>query len=303
MGACGKALEAELVRALAEDLPARLDDGGVIAAGYDGELDGYRGLRDNSRRDRGWACRRSMRPGYGVASLKIKRHHAQLGYVIEVPVSASSRMKDREDLMFRQGTASNARFSTEELSGLDARIAEAAERAAMREKTIFNVLVESILAEQALPVLAKALAVLDVLQSCAMLAGGGSWCRPDVTDDTAFDLQACRHPVVESALPKGTRFTPNGCDLSPNRRVMLLTGPNMAGKSTFLRQTALAIILAQGGFPVAAEKAQIGIVDQLFSRVGASDDLARGRSTFMVEMTETAAILNQAGPQLAGGGR
>ncbi|MCP1195239.1 DNA mismatch repair protein MutS [Acetobacter senegalensis] len=288
-------LEAELVRALAEDLPARLDDGGVIAAGYDGELDGYRGLRDNSRRVvAGLQIEYASR--YGVASLKIK-HHAQLGYVIEVPVGASSRMKDRDDLMFRQGTASNARFSTEELAGLDARIAEAAERAAAREKAVFNALVDAVLAEQTLPVLAKALAVLDVQQSCAMLAAGGSWCRPDVTDDTAFDLQACRHPVVESALPKGTRFTPNGCDLSPNRRVMLLTGPNMAGKSTFLRQTALAVILAQGGFPVAAEKATIGVVDQLFSRVGASDDLARGRSTFMVEMTETAAILNQAGPR------
>lgn len=288
-------LQAELTRALAEDLPARLEDGGVIAAGYDGELDGYRGLRDNSRRivaglQADYATR------FGVNTLKIK-HHAQLGYVIEVPVAASARMKDRDDLMFRQGTASNARFSTEELSGLDARIAEAAERAAVREKALFNALADTVLAEQDVPVLAKALAVLDVLQSCATLATGGSWCRPVVSDDGAFDLHACRHPVVEAALPKGTRFTPNGCDLSPKRRVMLLTGPNMAGKSTFLRQTALSVILAQGGFPVAAEKAHIGVVDQLFSRVGASDDLARGRSTFMVEMTETAAILNQAGPR------
>lgn len=288
-------LQAELTRALAENLPARLEDGGVIAPGYDGELDGYRGLRDNSRRivaglQTDYAAR------FGVASLKIK-HHAQLGYVIEVPVSASSRMKDQDGLMFRQGTASNARFSTEELSGLDAKIAEAGERAAAREKGLFTALAEAVLAEQDVPVLAKALAVLDVLQSCATLAAGGSWCRPVVTDDGAFDLHGCRHPVVEAALPKGTRFTPNGCDLSPKRRVMLLTGPNMAGKSTFLRQTALAIILAQGGFPVAADKAHIGVVDQLFSRVGASDDLARGRSTFMVEMTETAAILNQAGPR------
>lgn len=288
-------LEAELMRAVADDLPARQDDGGVIAAGYDGELDGYRGLRDNSRRIvAGLQTEYASR--FGVASLKIK-HHAQLGYVIEVPVAASARIKDRDDLMFRQGTASNARFSTEELSSLDARIAEAAERAASREKAVFAALVDRILAEETLPVLARALAVLDVLQSCALLAAGGSWCRPVVTDDTAFVLEGCRHPVVEAALPKGTRFTPNGCDLSANRRVMLLTGPNMAGKSTFLRQTALAVLLAQGGFPVSADKAHIGIVDQLFSRVGASDDLARGRSTFMVEMTETAAILNQAGPR------
>jgi len=151
----------------------------------------------------------------------------------------------------------------------------------------------------ALSACASALARLDVLQSCARLAEGGRWCRPHVTDDDAFCIRAGRHPVVEDALVASTgstAFVPNDCDLSASRRVLLLTGPNMAGKSTYLRQNALLAILAQAGLPAPAESAEIGIVDQLFSRVGAADDLARGRSTFMVEMTETAAILNQAGP-------
>ncbi len=144
---------------------------------------------------------------------------------------------------------------------------------------------------------ADALAALDVAQSCARLAEGGAWCRPVVSDDAAFHLEAVRHPVVEAALAGSAAFVPNGCDLSPDRRLLLLTGPNMAGKSTYLRQNALAVILAQSGLPVPAASARIGVVDRLFSRVGASDDLARGRSTFMVEMTETAAILHQAGPR------
>jgi DNA mismatch repair protein MutS len=134
-------------------------------------------------------------------------------------------------------------------------------------------------------------------QSAASLAAGGEWCRPQVTDDAGFRIRAGRHPVVEAAMKGAARFVPNDCDLSPERRVLLLTGPNMAGKSTFLRQNALFVILAQAGLPVPAETAEIGICDRLFSRVGAADDLARGRSTFMVEMTETAAILNQAGPR------
>lgn len=288
-------LEAELHKALAEDLPARLDDGGVIATGYDAELDEHRTLRDNSRRLIA-ALQSDYATRFEVSNLKI-RHHAQLGYVMEVPVAASARLKDHPDLILRQGTASMARFATEELASLNVRITEAAEKAAQREKIVFAALTAKVLAERELPELAQALAVLDVLQSCALLATGGTWCRPDVCEDTSFHLEGCRHPVVEAALPPGARFTPNGCVLAPERRIMLLTGPNMAGKSTFLRQTALAVILAQGGFPIAADQARIGIVDQLFSRVGASDDLARGRSTFMVEMTETAAILNQAGPR------
>ncbi|MBB2156210.1 DNA mismatch repair protein MutS [Gluconacetobacter diazotrophicus] len=288
-------LEARLKQALAEDLPARVEDGGVIAAGFDAELDAERALRDDSRRVIA-GLQNDYAQKFGLASLKI-RHHAQLGYVIEVPAATAPRLRERTDLILRQGTASAARFSTEELVSLDRRIAEAAERAATRERRIFAALVREILDEPAPPVIAGALAVLDVLQSCADLAAGGMWCRPEVTDDDAFTLTACRHPVVEAALPRSERFTPNDCVLEPAQRVMLLTGPNMAGKSTFLRQTALAVILAQAGLPVPAKAARIGVVDRLFSRVGASDDLARGRSTFMVEMTETAAILNQAGPR------
>ncbi|WP_323991206.1 DNA mismatch repair protein MutS [Nguyenibacter sp. L1] len=289
------ALEARLNQALAEDLPARLEDGGVIAPGFDGELDAERALRDDSRRIIA-GLQNDYAQKFGLASLKI-RHHAQLGYVIEIPAAAAGRLRERSDLILRQGTASAARFSTDELVGLDRRIAEAAERAAARERLIFAALVREILDDPGPPAIAGALARLDVLQSCADLAAGGLWCRPEVTDDDAFTLTACRHPVVEAALPRSERFTPNDCVLEPAQRVMLLTGPNMAGKSTFLRQTALAVILAQAGLPVPAKAARIGVVDRLFSRVGASDDLARGRSTFMVEMTETAAILNQAGPR------
>jgi DNA mismatch repair protein MutS len=144
---------------------------------------------------------------------------------------------------------------------------------------------------------AAALASLDVTQSAAKLSEGGTWVRPTVTETDEFSIKSGRHPVVESALTSHGAFVPNHCDLSAERRVMLLTGPNMAGKSTFLRQNALFVVLAQAGLPVPAESAVLGIVDRLFSRVGAADDLARGRSTFMVEMTETAAILHQAGPK------
>ncbi|WP_264812389.1 DNA mismatch repair protein MutS, partial [Gluconacetobacter sacchari] len=291
----GTALEERLKHALADSLPARVEDGGVIAAGFDPELDAERGLRDDSRRIIA-GLQNDYAQQFGVASLKV-RHHAQLGYVIEIPTAAAARVRDRTDLILRQGTASAARFATDELITLDRRIAEAGERAGTRERAIFATLVRDILAEPAVPAIAQALAVLDVLQSCADLAAGGLWCRPDITDDAAFALTACRHPVVEAALPRSERFTPNDCVLDPAQRVMLLTGPNMAGKSTFLRQNALAVILAQAGLPVPAKAARIGIVDRLFSRVGASDDLARGRSTFMVEMTETAAILNLAGPR------
>ena len=136
-----------------------------------------------------------------------------------------------------------------------------------------------------------------MLQSAASLAQNHKWCCPKLFDDEAFIVKAGRHPVVEAALPPGVGFVPNDCDLSPARRLMLLTGPNMAGKSTFLRQNALMIILAQAGLPVPAEALKLGLVDRLFSRVGGADDLASGRSTFMVEMIETAAILHQAGPK------
>jgi DNA mismatch repair protein MutS len=290
------ALAPLLSRALADPLPARIEDGGVIAAGFDGELDAHRALRDDSRRViAGLTLDFAQR--YGVASLKI-RHHAQLGYVIEAPAVAVEKLRAHPELTMRQAMTNGARFSNDELAALDRRINEAAEAAAARERLIFRHLLDQVLqSPAALYDCAASLARLDVLQSCARLAEGGRWCRPLVTDDDAFCIKAGRHPVVEAALGKSGAFVPNDTDLSPNRRVLLLTGPNMAGKSTFLRQNALFAILAQAGLPVPAERAEIGVVDRLFSRVGAADDLARGRSTFMVEMTETAAILNQAGPR------
>src|SRR5262249_36154257 len=151
------------------------------------------------------------------------------------------------------------------------------------ERAVFAHLVRMALSQSdALAACADALALLDAVQSAARLAEAGTWCRPTITDDDAFLVRAGRHPVVEAALAGHAQFVPNDCDLSPDQRVLLLTGPNMAGKSTFLRQNALIVLLAQAGLPVPAEGARIGVVDRLFSRVGAADDLARGRSTFMV---------------------
>jgi DNA mismatch repair protein MutS len=288
-------LAEELDRALSDPAPMRPDDG-MIAAGYDAQLDAERQLRDDSRRviaslERDYAQR------YGVASLKI-RHHTQFGYVVEVPAASVERLRTFRELLLRQGMANVARFSLPDLSDLDRRIGEAAERAATRERAIFATLCTRMLAEaEVLAGCARALACLDVAQSAARLAENGTWIRPLVTDGADFLVEAGRHPVVEAALAGVAQFVPNECRLPPDKRVMLLTGPNMAGKSTFLRQNALIAILAQAGMPVPAASARLGVVDRLFSRVGAADDLARGRSTFMVEMTETAAILHQAGPR------
>ncbi len=288
-------LLALLGTALAEPAPLRLDEG-AVAAGFDPELDAERALRDDSRRVVA-GLQLDFAQRYGVASLKI-RHHAQLGYVIEAPAAAVEKLRDHPDLTLRQGMANGARFTCPELSDLDRRITEAAERAGARERAVFAHLVATTLARaDRLAACAAALAVLDVAQSAARLAETGHWCRPVVEEGEAFLITAGRHPVVEAALAGSGAFVPNRCDLSPDRRVLLLTGPNMAGKSTYLRQNALIAILAQAGLPAPAAAAHIGVVDRLFSRVGASDDLARGRSTFMVEMTETAAILHQAGPR------
>lgn len=290
------ALGALLARALADPVPARPEDGGAIRSGFDPALDGERALRDDSRRLIA-ARQRAYAERYGVPSLKI-RHHAQLGYVIEVPAAAVEGLRAHPELVLRQGLANGARFVLEELSELDRAISEAAERALSRERALLADLVgRTLAASEALARASDALAVLDVAQSAAQFAEPGTWCRPVVTDGDEFSIHAGRHPVVEAALAGRGAFVPNDCELPRARRVLLLTGPNMAGKSTFLRQNALAVVLAQAGLPIPAEAARIGVVDRLFSRVGAADELARGRSTFMVEMTETAAILHQAGPR------
>ncbi len=289
-------LAATLAAALAEPAPLRLDDGAAIAPGYDPELDAERRLRDDTRQVIA-AFQNELAQRYGVASLKI-RHHAQLGYVVEVPAVAVDKLRDNPELILRQGLANGARFTHPELSALDRKIAEAAARAAARERVVFGWLVQRIMAmAEPLAACAEALALLDVLQSAASLSANKRWYRPELFEDESFEIRAGRHPVVEAALPPGTGFVPNHCDLSPGCRLMLLTGPNMAGKSTYLRQNALLIILAQAGLPVPAEYMRLGLVDRLFRRVGAADDLASGRSTFMVEMIEAAAILHQAGPR------
>ena len=288
----------KLLAALADPAPLRADDG-CIAAGHDATLDTDRLLAADSRAAIA-ALQAEYARRYGVPSLKIKMH-AQLGYLIEVPSAAVDTLRAFPELVLRQGMASGARFGCTELADLDRRIAEAADRASARENVLFAALcAEAVAAAPGLAACASALAELDVAQSAATLAGSGAWCRPELAADATFRIERGRHPVVEAALLAGggkTRFVPNDTDLSPGKQAMLLTGPNMAGKSTFLRQNALLVVLAQAGLPVPADNAQIGIVDRLFCRIGAGDDLARGQSTFMAEMVEAAAILHRAGPR------
>jgi DNA mismatch repair protein MutS len=289
-------LAATLARALAEPAPLRLEDGGAIAPGFDDTLDSERALRDDTRQVIA-AFQSELAARYNVPTLKI-RHHAQLGYVLEAPAAAVEGLRAHPELQLRQGMANGARFTHPELAALDQRITEAAFRAGARERELFAGLIRETLAHaRALAACAESLALLDVLQSAAHLSASGRFICPELTEDESFDIESGRHPVVEAALPPGERFIPNHANLSAPQRLMLLTGPNMAGKSTYLRQNALLVVLAQSGLPVPAAAMRLGLVDRLFSRVGAADDLASGRSTFMVEMTETAAILHQAGPK------
>ncbi|MCC1492462.1 DNA mismatch repair protein MutS [Cognatishimia sp. F0-27] len=286
--------------ALIAEPPLMARDGGFIAPGYDGSLDEARTLRDEGR-----GVIAQMQARYaeetGVSALKIK-HNNVLGYFIETTATHGPKMMApplSETFIHRQTTANQVRFTTVELSELETRILNAGNQALEIEKRLYERLKRAILEEApALSDLALALAEIDVSLGLADLARQRDWCEPYVDDSRAFHVEAGRHPVVEDALLKaGTSFVSNDCDLSADSSgaaVILLTGPNMAGKSTYLRQNALIALLAQMGSFVPASTAHIGIVSQIFSRVGASDDLARGRSTFMVEMVETAAILNQA---------
>jgi DNA mismatch repair protein MutS len=295
---------AELARALAAELPARLEDGGVIGAGYDGELDALRRLRDDAR-GAILALQMDLAQAWGVASLKI-RHHQQLGFLAEVPSAAGETLLRQKPApgpmapIHRQSMASAHRFTCGALSELDRKLSQARDEAARREALVVRHLRKLCLdAAPGIAAAARAVAELDVHAASAELAAGGGWCRPDMPDRPEFCVTQGRHPVVEAALRRnrGPAFVPNDADLSPGRRLCLLTGPNMAGKSTYLRQNALMVVLAQAGLFVPAESARIGLVDRLFSRVGTADDIAGGRSTFMVEMSETAAVLNQAGPR------
>jgi DNA mismatch repair protein MutS len=290
------ALTERLGRALAPELPLLARDGGFIAEGYRPELDEQRTLRDESRRHIA-AMQRRYADQTGVQSLKIRHNHV-LGYYVEVPAAHAGKLG--EDFIHRTSMANTVRFTTTELGALEDKIVRAAERALALELRLFEDLVGEVTARAPeIAAAADALARLDVASSLAEVALERRYCRPLVDDSDAFEISGGRHPVVEAALAKAgeTGFVANDCSLAETQRLWLVTGPNMAGKSTFLRQNALIAILAQMGAFVPAEAAHIGIVDRLFSRVGAADDLARGRSTFMVEMVETAAILNQASPR------
>jgi DNA mismatch repair protein MutS len=296
-------LAAELSAALAAELPAFKRDGGFVRQGYDAALDEVRALRDESRRVIA-ALQARYAEETGIRALKV-RHNNVLGYFVEVTAQHGDKLLGAPlngTFIHRQTLAGQVRFTTTELGELEAKIASAAERALGIELEIFERLSASIIAEtEAIKDCAEALACLDVASSLAQLAAERDYARPQVDDSLSFVIEGGRHVVVEQALSKdGTPFVANDCDLSLPQgeqagRIWLITGPNMAGKSTFLRQNALIAILAQMGSFVPAKIARIGVIDRLFSRVGAADDLARGRSTFMVEMVETAAILNQAG--------
>lgn len=280
-----------LKRALKDELPHLTREGGFIRSGYHPPLDELLALKTDSQ-----GALRVLQEKYisetGVTSLKIK-HNNIVGYHVEV----TSLHKDKlgPGFIHRQTMANAMRFSTSELAELEKKIISALDQALAMELRLFQDLVEEVTARaSAIIETAHALAALDVAASHAFLATEKNYHKPLLDETLAFEIEGGRHPVVEALLPQGTPFIANGCHL---KGLWLLTGPNMAGKSTFLRQNALIALMAHMGMYVPAQKAHIGIIDRIFCRVGASDDLARGRSTFMVEMTETATILNQATPR------
>lgn len=292
-----------LARALAPDLPLYARDGGFIAQGYAAELDQFRLLRDESRRLIA-ALQSRYVDDTGITSLKVK-HNNVLGYFVEVPARHGAAVPCGPEDVFihRQTMASAMRFSSVELGELEQKIGRAADQALALELALFDDLLGEVCGRvEEIALCAASLAALDVACGLAYLAGQRRYVRPRVDGSTDFHIAGGRHPVVEAALQQRAEaaFVANDCQLGgqgagEDGRLWLLTGPNMAGKSTFLRQNALIAVMAQMGSYVPAQSAHIGAVDRLFSRVGAADDLARGRSTFMVEMVETAAILNQAG--------
>ncbi|RTL53782.1 MAG: DNA mismatch repair protein MutS [Bradyrhizobiaceae bacterium] len=297
-----RGLARELEKALSEQLPLIKRDGGFVRENYSSALDETRKLRDDSR-----LVVAAMQARYadetGIKGLKI-RHNNVLGYFVEVTAQHGDKLLSaplNATFIHRQTLAGQIRFTTTELGEIEAKIASAGDRALGLELEIFDTLTGQVIAaENDLRAAAQAFALLDVSSSLAKLAADENYVRPDVDSSLSFLIEGGRHPVVEQALKRdGQSFIANHCDLSPapsqtSGQIWILTGPNMAGKSTFLRQNALIALLAQIGSFVPASRAKIGVVDRLFSRVGAADDLARGRSTFMVEMVETAAILNQA---------
>ncbi len=301
---CAPDLLEALTGMLADDPPPNRRDGGFVRPGHDPALDAEVTLRDETR-----TIVAALQARYvgetGMRTLRIK-HNGSLGYFVEVPQASAEALAKDGVFHRRQGMSDAVRFTTDELADLDRRISAAGERALQIEQAAFDRCAGAV-AASSIPLnrIADAVAEVDVTCSLAEVAASRGWTRPMVDGSLAFVVRQGRHPVVEAALQdRGESFVPNDCDLSGHAGgkaagggVAIVTGPNMAGKSTFLRQNALLAILAQCGSFVPAGEARIGVVDQVFSRVGASDDLARGRSTFMVEMVETAAILNRAGPR------
>ena len=270
---------------------------GYIATGYDAALDDLRALGGDGRRALA-ALEAQYKERTGVAALKIK-HNNVLGYHIEVPArSGDALMAADSGFTHRQTMAGAVRFNAPELHDIALKITQAGAHALAAEAAHLEELTALVLARaQEIATTADALARFDVAAALAERAIEGDWARPSFAPEPVFEIIGGRHPVVEAALAvTGTRFVANDCGLTPDQRLWLITGPNMGGKSTFLRQNALIAVLAQMGSYVPAQSARLGLVDRLFSRVGASDNLAKGRSTFMVEMVETAAILAQATP-------
>ena len=284
-----------LVRALVTSPPTDTTQGGYIAEGYDAALDVLRVAGRDGRQAIAQLEAR-YRDATGVAALKI-RHNAVLGYFVEVPAKhGDALMAPGTGFTHRQTMAGAVRFNSPELHEEALRITQAGGHALAAEAAHLEELIALILSRRdPIAASADALARIDVSAALAERAAESNWCRPSFVAHPCLEIQGGRHPVVESALAKsGDRFIANDCKLSPEKRLWLVSGPNMGGKSTFLRQNALIVLLAQAGSYVPATAARLGLVDRLFSRVGASDNLARGRSTFMVEMVETAAILAQA---------
>ncbi|HET9336259.1 MAG TPA: DNA mismatch repair protein MutS [Sphingomicrobium sp.] len=291
------ALTDKLAIALVQSPPLDASKGGYIAEGYDAALDALRSASQDGRRAIA-ALEARYRAATGVGTLKI-RHNAVLGYHIEVPAKHADRLMTPDSgFTHRQTLAGVVRFNSPDLHAEASRVVEAGAHALAAEAAHFEELTaNAVAASQRIAATADAIARIDVAASHAERAAEGSWCLPHLTEQPCLELESSRHPVVEEALAQdGERFVANDCAIGSADRLWLITGPNMGGKSTFLRQVAIAALLAQAGSYVPAARAMIGIVDRLFSRVGAADNLARGRSTFMVEMVETAAILAQATP-------
>jgi DNA mismatch repair protein MutS len=291
------ALVDRLAAALVESPPIDTAKGGYIAEGYDAALDALRRSSADGRRAIA-ALEARYREATGVASLKI-RHNAVLGYHVEVAARHADRLMQADSgFSHRQTLAGVVRFNSPDLHEEAGRVVQAGAHALAAESAHLEELTGlAVASAQAIVATADAVARIDVAAGNAARAAEGQWCLPSLTDQPCLEIENGRHPVVESALAaSGERFIANDCELGANDRLWLITGPNMGGKSTFLRQCALIALMAQAGCFVPAARAKVGLVDRLFSRVGASDNLARGRSTFMVEMVETAAILAQATP-------